>query len=64
MLTANINATETQYWDDTDDNGNGLKYDDPNDALLEATQAGIRLGQIAVTSLMEILMEKTIRFPI
>ena len=32
--------------------------------LLEATQAGIRLGQIAVMSLMEILMEKTIRFPI
>ena len=32
--------------------------------LLEATQAGIRLGQIAVMSLMEILMEKTILFPI
>ena len=42
-----------------------FKYDDPNDAtLLEATQAGIRLGQIAVMSLMEILMEKTILFPI
>ena len=40
VLTANINATETQYWDDTDDNGNGFKYDDPNDA----TSAGSNTG--------------------
>ena len=31
---------------------------------LGVTLVGIRLGQIAVMSLMEILMEKTIRFPI
>ena len=40
VLTANINAIETQYWDDNDDDGNGFKYDDPNDA----TSAGSNTG--------------------
>ena len=40
VLTANINATETQYWDDTDDDGNGFKYDDPNDATATGSNTG------------------------
>lgn len=31
IQTADIDATQTQYWDDSDDNNNGDKYDDPND---------------------------------
>ena len=40
VLTANINATETQYWDDTDDDANGFKYDDPNDATATGSNTG------------------------
>jgi len=40
VLTANINASETQYWDDNDDDGNGFKYDDPNDATATGSNTG------------------------
>jgi len=39
-LTANINASETQYWDDTDDDANGFKYDDPNDTTATGSNTG------------------------
>lgn len=32
ILTNDINATQTQYWDDADDNTDGDLYNDPNDS--------------------------------
>ena len=32
VQTSNIDASQTQYWDDTDDNGDGNPYNDDNDA--------------------------------
>ena len=40
VLTANINASETQYWDDNDDDANGYKYDDPNDITATGSNTG------------------------
>ena len=38
--TADIDAAQTQYWDDSDDNSNGNLYDDPNDATAEGNNEG------------------------
>ena len=38
--TANIDASKTQFWDDSDDDGNGNKYDDPNDCNANGTNDG------------------------
>ncbi|MEJ6624666.1 MAG: GLUG motif-containing protein, partial [Flavobacteriaceae bacterium] len=38
--TANIDASKTQFWDDSDDDGNGNKYDDPNDCNDNGTNDG------------------------
>ena len=38
--TADIDATKTQFWDDSDDDGNGNKYDDPNDCNANGTNDG------------------------
>jgi hypothetical protein len=38
--TANINALSTQYWDDADDNSDGDKYNDPNDATSTGNNEG------------------------
>ena len=40
VLTANINASETQYWDDNDDDANGYPYNDPNDENANGTNDG------------------------
>ncbi|MCH1517023.1 MAG: DUF285 domain-containing protein, partial [Flavobacteriaceae bacterium] len=47
--TADIDATKTQYWDDSDDDGNGNKYDDPDDCNANGANDGwlpIALGGI------------------
>ena len=38
--TADINASSTQYWDDADDNDDGDKYNDPNDATSTGNNEG------------------------
>jgi len=38
--TANIDATETQYWDDVDDGSDGDKYNDPNDLTSTGNNEG------------------------
>ena len=39
-LSNNIDASQTQFWDDTDDNSDGDLYNDPNDALAAGTNEG------------------------
>ncbi len=38
--TANIDAAQTQYWDDADDNSDGDKYNDPNDGTSAGNNEG------------------------
>ena len=38
--TADIDASKTQFWDDSDDDGNGNKYDDPNDCNSDGDNDG------------------------
>ncbi len=38
--TADIDASATQYWDDSDDNSDGQPYNDPNDATSDGTNEG------------------------
>ncbi|MDG2492323.1 MAG: BspA family leucine-rich repeat surface protein [Flavobacteriaceae bacterium] len=38
--TADIDASKTMYWDDSDDDGNGNKYDDPNDCNSDGDNDG------------------------
>ncbi|UII79313.1 T9SS type A sorting domain-containing protein [Flagellimonas sp. CMM7] len=38
--TANIDASETQYWDDADDNNDGDLYNDPNDLTSDGNNEG------------------------
>ncbi len=38
--TANIDAAQTQYWDDADDNSDGDKYNDPNDGTSTGNNEG------------------------
>ena len=40
VLTADIDATQTKYWDDNDDDGNGFKYDDTNDGTATGSNTG------------------------
>ncbi len=40
IQTADIDASSTQYWDDSDDNGDGNPYNDPNDATSAGTNDG------------------------
>ena len=40
ILTQDIDASSTQYWDDSDDDGNGNKYDDINDCLPAGNNEG------------------------
>jgi hypothetical protein len=40
IQTANIDASQTQYWDDSDDNSDGDKYNDPNDATSTGSNQG------------------------
>ncbi len=40
LQTSNIDATNTQYWDDSDDNGDGDKYNDPNDLTTAGNNEG------------------------
>ncbi|MGM0452071.1 MAG: InlB B-repeat-containing protein, partial [Thermodesulfobacteriota bacterium] len=46
VQTANIDASMTRYWDDTDDNNDGNPYNDPNDA----TAAGDNDGFLPIGS--------------
>jgi len=38
--TANIDASQTQYWDDTDDDSNGDKFNDTNDGTATGNNEG------------------------
>ncbi len=40
IQTADIDASETQYWDDTDDDGDGILYNDPNDLTSTGNNEG------------------------
>lgn len=40
VLTNNIDAAQTQYWDDSDDNADGDKFNDPNDTNNTGTNDG------------------------
>ena len=40
IQTADIDASQTQYWDDSDDNSNGNPYDDPNDETADGNNEG------------------------
>ncbi|MBU2650903.1 MAG: T9SS type A sorting domain-containing protein [Bacteroidetes bacterium] len=40
IQTSDIDATQTQYWDDSDDNSDGDKYNDPNDATSSGDNEG------------------------
>ena len=40
VQTANIDASETQYWDDSDDDSDGNKFNDPNDLTNTGTNDG------------------------
>ena len=42
LQTEDIDASETKYWDDSDDNGDGNAYDDPNDSTSLGTNEGWR----------------------
>ncbi len=50
VQTADIDASATQYWDDTDDNSNGNDYDDANDATSTGNNEGFYpIGNYSVT---------------
>ena len=38
--TADINVSESVYWDDSDDNNDGNLYNDPNDITINGTNDG------------------------
>jgi len=40
VQTADIDASQTQYWDDSDDNGDGDPYNDPNDGTSDGNNEG------------------------
>ena len=40
IQVADVNAAATKYWDDSDDNADGDKYNDPNDITDEGTNDG------------------------
>ena len=40
VLISDIDASQTQYWDDTDDDGDGEKYNDTNDRTSAGTNDG------------------------
>ena len=40
MLIDDIDASQTQYWDDTDDDGDGEKYNDTNDGTSSGNNDG------------------------
>ena len=40
IQTADIDASATEYWDDSDDDGNGHLYDDPNDLTSAGNNEG------------------------
>ncbi len=42
IQTANIDAALTQYFDDTDDNGDGNPYNDPADSTADGTNEGFQ----------------------
>jgi len=42
LQTAAIDAAATQYWDDSDDNGDGDAYNDPNDGTTAGSDEGFR----------------------
>ena len=45
LQTQDIDASETQYWDDIDDDGDGNDYNDPNDATsVENDQGWLPIG--------------------
>ncbi len=40
VQTANIDASATQYWDDSDDNNDGIRYNDPEDQSSDGNNEG------------------------